>query len=245
MNLERMFGSVTTMTDTFRCGHPKSPENTAPNGAGTACRECARARQRAAYRANLDAARESARARMVKHRRAKGVQEGHASTRVTHCPQGHEYTPENTYITPAGYRQCKTCRRVRVRETFERRGDVYLERQRERYAADPERYLAANREWAKANPEKVSLVHRVKRQRKRAAGNLTAADWRAVLKRYGTLCLCCGSSEPPTIDHVIPLSRGGSNTVDNVQPLCNTCNMRKGTKTIDYRPPGAVASEGG
>lgn len=29
---------------------------------------------------------------------------------LTHCPQEHEYTPENTYVTPAGHRQCKTCR---------------------------------------------------------------------------------------------------------------------------------------
>jgi hypothetical protein len=29
---------------------------------------------------------------------------------LTRCPQDHEYTPENTYVTPAGYRQCKACR---------------------------------------------------------------------------------------------------------------------------------------
>ena len=35
----------------------------------------------------------------------------HRCTRRTHCPQGHEYTPENTYITPNGKRQCKICKR--------------------------------------------------------------------------------------------------------------------------------------
>jgi len=222
--------------DKFRCGHPKSPENTAPNGKGTACRECARARQRRTYQANLEKAREKARERTMRHRRKNGVQEGHANSRKTECAQGHEYTAENTYTAPSGARQCKTCRRVRVRESFERHGDVYLQRQREKYAADPEKTLAANRAWAKANPEKAALVHRIKRQRKRAAGTLSTADWRSVLAAYGSACLCCGSDDPPTIDHVVPLSRGGSNTVDNVQPLCNGCNMRKATKTIDYRP---------
>lgn len=37
----------------------------------------------------------------------------------THCNHGHEYTPENTYWTPAGYRQCRICQR---RRDHERRG---------------------------------------------------------------------------------------------------------------------------
>lgn len=28
------------------------------------------------------------------------------------CPQGHEYTPENTYVTPKGWRKCRTCTRI-------------------------------------------------------------------------------------------------------------------------------------
>lgn len=242
MVVEHVFVRVTTMTDTFRCGHPKTPDNTAPNGkAGVACRICVNARKRAEYHADVDRARVSVRERVMRYRRKNGVQEGHRNGRKTHCARGHEYTEENTYVTPGGHRQCRTCRKVRVRETFERHGDVYLARQRERYAAEPEKYLATNREWAKANPEKRALSDRVKRQRKRAAGTLSAADWRAVLERYGSACLACGSDDPPTIDHVIPLSKGGTNTVDNVQPLCNPCNMRKGRKTVDYRPANVAA----
>lgn len=39
----------------------------------------------------------------------------------SHCVHGHEYTPENTYITPAGSRQCRTCNKRRWREQNARR----------------------------------------------------------------------------------------------------------------------------
>ena len=37
------------------------------------------------------------------------------NARKTHCPAGHEYTPENTYVRPAGGRQCRACAVVRHR----------------------------------------------------------------------------------------------------------------------------------
>lgn len=38
-----------------------------------------------------------------------------------------------------------------------------------------------------------------------------------------------------TPDHVVPLSRGGTNYIDNIQPLCGPCNSQKHAKTIDFR----------
>lgn len=35
---------------------------------------------------------------------------------LTHCPDGHEYTPDNTTVTPKGYRTCDTCHRDKSRE---------------------------------------------------------------------------------------------------------------------------------
>lgn len=52
---------------------------------------------------------------------------------------------------------------------------------------------------------------------------------------YGKKCLACGSVWSITLDHVIPINAGGKNTIDNLQPLCKSCNSKKGTKTIDYR----------
>lgn len=78
-------------------GHEYTSENTFINRrGGRECRTCKRARTVAA----LQAAKEA---------RALNRQP-HYNTAKTHCPQGHEYTPENTYINPkSGGRMCRTC----------------------------------------------------------------------------------------------------------------------------------------
>ena len=87
----------------------------------------------------------------------------------------------------------------------------------------------------------------VKRARKRArsagvGGSISATDWLALVERQGDECACCGDECALTIDHVIPLSKGGPNTIENVQGLCGGCNERKGSDSTDYRGALAVAS---
>lgn len=77
-----------------------------------------------------------------------------------------------------------------------------------------------------------------RRARKRGNGGiLTLFDWNAILKFYKFTCLCCGDkADLLTKDHIVPLSYGGSHEPSNIQPLCLPCNLKKYTKTIDYRP---------
>lgn len=49
-------------------------------------------------------------------------------------------------------------------------------------------------------------------------------------------CAKCGDETVLTRDHVIPLTKGGSDDIENIQPLCLPCNSSKGTDTMDYRP---------
>lgn len=59
-----------------------------------------------------------------------------------------------------------------------------------------------------------------------------------IFDKYGKKCLCCGDEENISLDHIIPIFHSGKNELDNLQPLCRSCNSRKGTKTIDYRKGG-------
>ena len=65
--------------------------------------------------------------------------------------------------------------------------------------------------------------------------HFTPEEWLALVEFYGGRCLRCGSREQITVDHVVPLSLGGSNAISNIQPLCEACNGLKGATVADYR----------
>ncbi len=69
-------------------------------------------------------------------------------------------------------------------------------------------------------------------------GKHSQKEWRELKEKYLYTCLCCKKQEPNvklTKDHIIPLALGGSNKIDNIQPLCKSCNSKKHTQTINYK----------
>lgn len=63
-----------------------------------------------------------------------------------------------------------------------------------------------------------------------AEGTFTAAEFAALCEAYDNRCARCGTKTKLTADHVIPLIAGGSNMIDNIQPLCKPCNSSKKDK---------------
>lgn len=55
------------------------------------------------------------------------------------------------------------------------------------------------------------------------------------IKKRDGKCLKCGSKKKLTIDHIKPLSKGGTWNNDNLQTLCSKCNGEKRDQEIDYR----------
>jgi len=64
-------------------------------------------------------------------------------------------------------------------------------------------------------------------------GTHSDAEWQQMTEAYGG-CLVCGA-EDVTKDHIIPVYAGGSDSIQNIQPLCRRCNSSKGGDKTDYR----------
>lgn len=88
------------------------------------------------------------------------------------------------------------------------------------------------------DPEKwnTKLAYmRVKNQERRdySIGKLSLNIKETLYSKQNGLCNGCFKQlEQYHIDHIVPLVRGGANTDDNVQLLCATCNLSKGSKTM-------------
>jgi len=128
---------------------------------------------------------------------------------------------------------------ARARERRQQDLEHYREIGRKSREKHAEGRNAYQREYGKANRDKLTLYTNARRARKlEAEGSHTDEEWQELKAFYNFKCLCCGKHEPEiklTRDHVIPLTQGGTDSVDNIQPLCARCNSKKTNKHIDYR----------
>ena len=85
------------------------------------------------------------------------------------------------------------------------------------------------------------LMHNRNRRMKERniVGTHSLEDWIALKIKYGFMCLMCKLTEPEITlseDHIVPLSKDGTNNIDNIQPLCRSCNSRKHDKILNLLP---------
>ncbi len=122
-----------------------------------------------------------------------------------------------------------------------------LEETRERDRQDSRQYyqqhtvecLARVKKYQEDNPDKVSMYHKkasaLRRASKRVGDKITNEEWHNLCEEVNYCCVYCGKNftfTELTMDHLLPLSRGGQHTLSNILPACRSCNSKKGTKTF-------------
>ena len=106
-----------------------------------------------------------------------------------------------------------------------------------RYKENPHIIKERVKKWRAENMDKKLVYDENRRLQKMSnGGTITAIEWEELKDKYGNKCLRCGKTNIRlSLDHVIPLSKGGKHTIGNSQPLCRSCNSKKHTKSTDYR----------
>ena len=103
----------------------------------------------------------------------------------------------------------------------------------------------SNRTWKLNNPDRVTsyVLRRMKAEKE---GGATAELIEEMWNNGDKTCYLCGiaidttthflAPTSRTIDHIMPISRGGKHDLDNLAFACRKCNLRKGNKTLEeYR----------
>jgi len=107
-------------------------------------------------------------------------------------------------------------------------------RSRNRRPWDSQRHLKENHTEEEWRRQLDYMSAKNQERRDYSVGELSSGIRKELHDKQNGLCNGCGCElKNPHLDHVIPLSRGGTNTDDNVQLLCAPCNLSKGSKTME------------
>lgn len=168
-----------------------------------------------------------------------------AQNRLWHAKHGKAWREKN-----------KVKRREQAKRSYKRERLMKLEQQRERRRrhywknrdairaatkaqrkADPTRFRSVDRKRYLRNPEKRRHQSRVARAKRSGLDcYLSLEDWKVLLRRFRFRCAYCSvrlTNRTRSIDHVIALTRGGTNEITNLVPSCRRCNQRKGVLRVE------------
>jgi 5-methylcytosine-specific restriction endonuclease McrA len=223
-------------------------EHGVPTGDGyqNDCKKCRSATELKRYRAKGEAGKARLREQYRNHREKRL-----GAMRVYRTVNREKVLVQKRLHWTANRDSINTKRRIR------HASDPFMHREADRayYAVNREKRLRYGQAYRAEHSDKIrsknrdyyrqhrgrfyEYVNRRRARKAQAEGSHTEAEWEALKGRYNYTCLCCGKREPDitlTRDHILSLDTGGSDSITNIQPLCKSCNSKKSTKNIDYRP---------
>lgn len=117
--------------------------------------------------------------------------------------------------------------------TKERDKEKRLINDRNYYNRNKNKVIQKVLNWQKRNPDKKRATDHNYRSRLYANGGKIKSDIVSeVLQSNNGFCQYCNKNKANSVDHIIPLSKGGTNNRDNLAPACSSCNSSKKDKLL-------------
>jgi 5-methylcytosine-specific restriction endonuclease McrA len=219
-------------------------------GIRSECKECKRQASRRYHQANRETV--NARKREYDMTRKPIRQNRYQQNREEILARNREYASRNKEAAAARNRRY----RQQNQETIQSRQSAYRQanherlmekhrewrklneaaqvaKRREYYLSIKDSHNRYSAEYYRNNPVRVNAIRAARRARElNAEGRYTQEDIEFLLVMQGKQCACCRESIATKyhVDHVVPLSAGGSNYRSNLQLLCPPCNLQKSSK---------------
>lgn len=144
------------------------------------------------------------------------------------------------------YSQCQPCRRQARAEYRKRNPEQIKAQQRSNYERNRAQRIAYANKRITDNPaqHKINMAKSRKkrhlqvaadtrrRNARRKANGIYKISKKELLKLSYSPCFYCGATERITIDHVVAIARGGTDSIGNLVPACKSCNSQKRDLTI-------------
>ena len=116
----------------------------------------------------------------------------------------------------------------KIKKQREKNKESLSKKSREYYKKNKEKVKENNKKWIKENRDHKSMLTHLRREKEKKTKGFSdkIESFKIRMEEIGE-CVFCGSKENITIDHLIPISKGGSNEINNLFPACRSCNSSK------------------
>jgi 5-methylcytosine-specific restriction endonuclease McrA len=162
------------------------------------------------------------------------------------CKRGHDYDGTEMSLRHINNGYCTACDRLHTAtyskensEAAVKRTKAWQQNNRDRWLQVTQEWRTNNiekvreqaREWRKSNPESAyALSHRSRLKRKYLIGDSAKIDKHAVASAFEACnhrCVYCGLGSRLSLDHFVPLAKGGKHCLSNLVIACVYCNSSK------------------
>jgi len=191
------------------------------DGLSSRCKECAKASSKNRYQANKDdIAKKSKQYRKTHQNQIKEQKHQWRQTNLEYAREkSREWGENNKERRSDNHRRWRGENQDHLRE-------YWHDWQKENH----EHYSEYQRKYRAENPQIVTNCSARRRAKIRQWSDITAEEWLGLMSQYEWECFYCGirlGIQNRSVDHIIPISRGGRHHVENLIPCCRLCNSSK------------------